>query len=190
MSHSGPNHITLKAGLAYAVLSIGAIISLGRLDAPVKFFHSANKAGMLAGAEPLQSLGLGLLLGGVLALAGEALTRRTAWGRTLSRILRALFGDPHLFDIILLALLSSLGEELLFRGILLPYLGLFGSSLLFGLAHLVPRGRLMLWSVWATAVGFSLGWLAVFSGGLLAPIAAHFTVNAIGLMSLKKVRAP
>jgi membrane protease YdiL (CAAX protease family) len=38
--------------------------------------------------------------------------------------------------------------------------------------------------VWAVAAGFGLGWLALASGGLLAPITAHFLVNAVGLLTI------
>jgi membrane protease YdiL (CAAX protease family) len=80
--------------------------------------------------------------------------------------------------------LSSLAEELAFRGVVLPYLGLAASSFLFGLAHIVPRRGLWPWSLWAMAAGVLLGWAALRTGGLLAPLTAHFVINAVGLLFL------
>jgi membrane protease YdiL (CAAX protease family) len=99
-------------------------------------------------------------------------------------MLRSVIGMLHPLDALLLALLSSFGEELIFRGVLLPYAGLYGSSFIFGLLHLVPRKRMWVWSVWAVAAGLALGWLAVSTGGLMAPTLAHFGVNFVGLYAL------
>ena len=84
-------------------------------------------------------------------------------------------------DLIWLGLLPGLSEELLFRGVMLPALGLnltavIISSLLFGVLHLSGAGQ---WPyvVWATVVGFALGYVALITGNLLIPIAAHIITN-------------
>ena len=86
-------------------------------------------------------------------------------------------------DLIWLGLLPGLSEELLFRGVMLPALGLnltavIISSLLFGILHLSGAGQ---WPyvVWATVVGFSLGYVALITGNLLIPIAAHIITNLV-----------
>ncbi|AFZ37185.1 Abortive infection protein [Stanieria cyanosphaera PCC 7437] len=86
-------------------------------------------------------------------------------------------------DLIWLGLLPGLSEELLFRGVMLPALGLnlaavIISSLLFGVLHLSGAGQ---WPyvVWATIVGFALGYSALFTGNLLIPIIAHITTNLV-----------
>jgi membrane protease YdiL (CAAX protease family) len=127
------------------------------------------------------SAGLGLALGLVLALATIASTRwlvaRTAWARELHLTLRAaLLGLPA-GRVAQLALLSSVSEELLFRGALMPALGLVGSSLLFGVLHVSPRGTFFAWSLWATVMGLAFGALFAASGTLLAPILAHALIN-------------
>ena len=86
-------------------------------------------------------------------------------------------------DLIWLGLLPGLSEELLFRGVMLPALGLnliavIISSLLFGILHLSGAGQ---WPyvVWATVVGFSLGYVALITGNLLIPITAHIITNLV-----------
>ncbi len=86
-------------------------------------------------------------------------------------------------DLIWLGLLPGLSEELLFRGIMLPALGLniaavALSSLLFGILHLSGAGQ---WPyvVWATIVGFALGYCALITGNLFVPVAAHIVTNLV-----------
>ncbi len=86
-------------------------------------------------------------------------------------------------DLIWLGLLPGLSEELLFRGVILSALGLnvFAltvSSVLFGLLHL---SGLEQWPyvVWATAIGFLLGYSAIATGNLLVPIIAHVITNLV-----------
>ncbi len=86
-------------------------------------------------------------------------------------------------DLIWLGLLPGLSEELLFRGIMLPALGLniaavALSSVLFGVLHLSGAGQ---WPyvVWATIVGFALGYCALITGNLLVPVVAHVITNLV-----------
>ena len=86
-------------------------------------------------------------------------------------------------DLIWLGLLPGLSEELLFRGVMIPALGfdlvaVIVSSLVFGVLHL---SGLHQWPyvVWATVVGFALGYTALITGNLLIPIVAHILTNLI-----------
>lgn len=86
-------------------------------------------------------------------------------------------------DLIWLGLLPGLSEELLFRGVMLPALGLnlvavVISSLLFGVLHLSGNGQ---WPyvVWATIVGFALGYCALITGNLVVPVVAHIITNLV-----------
>ena len=86
-------------------------------------------------------------------------------------------------DLIWLGLLPGLSEELLFRGVMLPALGLnlaavVFSSILFGVLHLSGAGQ---WPyvVWATIVGFALGYCALITGNLLVPVLAHVATNLV-----------
>jgi membrane protease YdiL (CAAX protease family) len=86
-------------------------------------------------------------------------------------------------DLIWLGLLPGLSEELLFRGIMLPALGfnlaaVAFSSILFGVLHLSGNGQ---WPyvVWATIVGFALGYCALITGNLVVPVVAHIITNLV-----------
>jgi len=180
---TSPSRLT-PAAFAYAGVCVLALAALPHLEAPRVVFGAPHSGSVLLGADPAQGLLWGLGGAAVLAGIGEAATRWTPWGRRLTRLLARLVGPLHPADAILLAALSALGEELVFRGLLLPYLGVVASSAAFGLAHLIPRQGLWPWSLWAAAAGFALAWLALSTGGLLAPTVAHFGVNAIGLVLL------
>lgn len=84
-------------------------------------------------------------------------------------------------DAIWLGLLPGLSEEFLFRGIMLPGLGLgwgalFLSSVIFGVLHI---SGVQQWSyaIWATVIGFVLGYSAIATGNLLVPVIAHIVTN-------------
>ncbi len=82
------------------------------------------------------------------------------------------------YDLVLLAMLAGIGEEMVFRGVLFPWIGsggywvgLIGSSLLFGLAHPVTPT----YAVIATVIGVYLGWLMSLTPqpNLTTPIVTH-----------------
>ncbi|HTI50610.1 MAG TPA: type II CAAX endopeptidase family protein [Planctomycetaceae bacterium] len=73
------------------------------------------------------------------------------------------------YDLLLLAAVAGVGEELLFRGVLQPRLGLAGSNILFGVAHSVSP----VYALLAGGIGVYLGWLFKATGNLLAPIVTH-----------------
>ncbi|HQS95898.1 MAG: hypothetical protein B7X90_03535 [Novosphingobium sp. 17-62-19] len=84
-----------------------------------------------------------------------------------------------------LTLVQSAMEEVLFRGWLLPVLSqrlgqvasVCGSALLFAGFHLIGGARQPLTLVFITLAGLLFGLLALRSGGILAPIAAHAAWN-------------
>ncbi len=184
MDTARPPSRLAPAAFAYGGTCVLALVALPHLQTPLEAFAAAHAGALFLGRDPLQGLLWGLGLGAALAAAGQAATRWTAWGRRLTRILSRIVGSLHPADALLIAALSALAEELVFRGLLLPYAGLTVSSLAFGAAHLIPRHGLWPWSLWAVAAGFALGWVALATGGLLAPVAAHFAVNAVGLLLL------
>ncbi len=177
-----------SAAIAYAGTCVLALAALPHLQTPLEAFRATHAGALFLGRDPVQGVFWGLGLGAALAGGGQAATRWTPWGRRLTRILSRIVGPLHPADALLLAALSALAEELVFRGLLLPYTGLAVSSLAFGAAHLIPRQGLWPWSVWAAVAGVGLGWTGLASGGLLAPIAAHFSVNAVGLLLLAEGR--
>lgn len=73
------------------------------------------------------------------------------------------------YDLIFVAVLAGVTEELLFRGVLQPWWGLGWSNVAFGLVHSVTPTYALL----AGGVGLYLGWILELSHNLLAPTLAH-----------------
>ena len=107
-------------------------------------------------------------------------------GRLLERLLARL--DLPVGAILAIAALTAGSEELLFRGALLAEFGIWPQAILFGLLH--PAGREG-WSypVFAFGSALALGWLAVVTGTLWAPMAVHFAINLHGLLEARR-RSP
>lgn len=160
------------AGLAWRVLLAGE---------PILY---ASARAQVAGLHPLRDLAAGLLAAGLTVLVSWEFTRRTRAGEALARSLASALGELSLRQCVILALLSGIGEEIFFRGALQPRVGLWAASLLFGLAHFVPRRELLPWTAFSIGAGLLLGALFEATGNLVAPIAAHATVNAVNLRLL------
>ena len=84
----------------------------------------------------------------------------------------------------ILALVSGIAEEALFRGTLQPLLGLLPTTVLFAVVHVGPSRRYLWWTASALLYGLVLGLLFEWGMGLLAPVAAHVTLNAVNLYNL------
>ena len=134
----------------------------------------------------LGDAGLGLAVGLALLGISDLITRLTGWGDRTARMLGEMLGPVGVGDALWLAALSAIAEELLFRGALQPHLGLIATSLVFGLAHLAPRRELLPWTGMAVGAGLVLGGLFEWTGNVLAPITAHFAVNAVNLRLLSR----
>ncbi len=143
------------------------------------------------GPKPLVAIGLGVALGCLLI----AVTR---WLETWGPVKRLIDGFASILgrvtgpQAIALALASSLGEELLFRGAMQPWLGIWLTSAIFGACHFPLDRQFLAWPLFAFGAGVGLGYTADASGSLIAPIIAHFTVNWINLRHITRIaqRAP
>ena len=133
-------------------------------------------AGLLAG------IGVGLVIVGVTRVGVRM------WGaiEDAARILSVMLGPLTKKQAILLAVLSGVGEELLFRGALWPDLGLWGTTLLFGLVHVIPKRQLWGYPLFAVAAGLLFGVLRMGTGSVVPCVLAHVTVNAINLIWLSE----
>lgn len=106
--------------------------------------------------------------------------------RPLYSALRPALRDVRAGDVVLLAVASGVGEELLFRGWMQTEAGIVAASLLFGAAHVWDR-RALPYGLYAAGMGFVLGGLFAYTGpGLWAPILAHTVNNGIGLWALAR----
>ncbi|NNC87612.1 MAG: CPBP family intramembrane metalloprotease [Akkermansiaceae bacterium] len=123
--------------------------------------------------------------------------------RLVDRLVKGLFGGCRWWELLAIALLAGWGEEMVFRGVIQGGLevlltgwfpgdsgwwpeavALAVASVLFGLAHCVSREYV----AFAIVVGALLGWMAIATGDLLAPMVAHAVYDFVALMWL--VRRP
>jgi membrane protease YdiL (CAAX protease family) len=127
-------------------------------------------------------VGLGIAVG--ITVASSLVYRLwPAYRQSADFYLQLVLKPLVLPDLIWLGLLPGMSEELLFRGVMLPAVGLnptglIATSLLFGVLHLSGPQQ---WPyvVWASAVGFLLGYSALATGNLLVPIVAHVVTNLL-----------
>ena len=114
------------------------------------------------------------------------LLRRTGPVRTLEGWQREMVGGWTAADAVAVAILSGLAEEALLRALLQPVIGLVPAAVIFALLHFLPDRRLWLWPLLALASGLVLGLLFTVYG-FPAAVAAHTTVNLVGLLRLRSV---
>lgn len=181
-----PSSLAFAAVVFYALMSIGALIGMAVAD--------LDPVHLIFGIRPIEdpdhaamSPWLAALIG---AGAGLAVVGITHLGRNIrafakmNREFGTVLGPLSTGTIALLALTSSIGEELLFRGALQPAIGFWPTAILFGVLHGGGAPRLFIWTVFAFLTGLMLGALAIVTGSLLAPILAHLTINYWNLHAL------
>ncbi len=143
----------------------------------------------LVGESPAASLLLGALTAACTVALGLLSYRLLPVMRRISDELapRLVDGvDPS--NLVLISIFSGVGEEAFFRGAVQQEFGLVVASVLFGLAHIGPDRRYLVWTAWAVLAGFVFGVLYEVSGGLLAPVLAHCAHNAATLLLWKRSR--
>ncbi len=174
----GPRFVTFAA-LFYGFLAIVAALWCGLRGFDVRILGESSAVSVLLG---------------LLTAAGTVFLGLLAYRFLPS--LREISGElaPRLVDgadstsLVLVSIFSGVGEEAFFRGALQQEFGLVLASLLFGLAHIGPDRRYLVWTTWAVLAGFVFGFLYDASGGLLAPILAHTAHNAATLLLWKRSR--
>lgn len=129
---------------------------------------------------------LGATLGLGVALLTRPLVARFGWAKRLHGELRPVARQMSGTGIWVVAVLSSLGEELLFRAVLQPALGLWLQALLFGIAHQLPGRARWIWVAWAAVMGLLLGGLFQLTGSLVGPVLAHAAINGLNLRYLRE----
>ncbi len=129
----------------------------------------------------------GIAAGAALWSTIPLLLRTPSMQRVWTEILQPFTATLGPRDMLVIAALSGVTEELFFRGILLPEIGLVASSLCFGALHALCAVYLL----WATAVGAGMSALALASDSLVTPIVAHATYNlgALALLRRSALRA-
>jgi membrane protease YdiL (CAAX protease family) len=133
--------------------------------------------------EPLVFAGIAtcLVLGLAIVFASRLALYRFDWARMLHREFRGLLNPLSDLEIVVLAVASSVGEEMFFRGAMLPAIGVVGSSAIFALLHIGPKARHLPWTLSSFVIGLLFGAIFNWTGDLTGPVLAHFLVNFLNL---------
>jgi membrane protease YdiL (CAAX protease family) len=167
--------------LFYAALAIAAVV-WGALRGNADIYRGSNSSLPKMAASPF----LGVVFGLGVVFLSRLLVHRFEWARVLHREFHALVHELSSKEIFTLALASSIGEELFFRGAVLPVVGLLPSTVLFAALHLRPQARFLPWTAMSFILGLGLGAMFLWLGDLSGPIAAHFTINLLNLNYIAK----
>lgn len=176
---------SLVIGLYTAMGIVAFLLGAGRGDSDL-YRLGGDPAAWQLGAGPLIGFAVGLAVVGLTRVA----THRFQWARELHTSFRDLLGPLAAKEIVILALASAIGEELLFRGALLPWLGVWIQGAVFAVLHIGPGRRFLPWTLSALVLGVAFGLIAQWTGNLGGPIAAHFTINYLNLKFIVRVQAP
>ena len=134
---------------------------------------------------PSERWGLHLVATLLIVLAAHLLTRFAValWPLFADncRDLLAWLGPVTRGQILVLALVSGVGEELFFRGWLLNEAGWMFSSLLFGAVHIPPNRKWFYWPAFAFGMGLILGGLCIWSGSILYAVILHVGINYLNI---------
>jgi len=184
-TRTGRSAAAWRVAAGYALLaSLAMALALALRDGP-PWDHPSPWMGWSPTTGILTSALLGIALATVLVATTRLAVARFGWARRLHGELRPVARDLSIGHILILAGLSSLGEELLFRGLLTPTIGVVASAVLFGLLHQMRGPSRWVWTGWAMAVGLSLGAIFALTGSLVGPLLAHAIVNAVNLGYLR-----
>jgi membrane protease YdiL (CAAX protease family) len=175
-----------RASVAYGLIAMGAL-ALGQA---FDLGWLVTYRGPWLPLERAEAHGFSAVLGAAFAAAvvvgTRVLVQNVGWAKNLHRDLRPMTLRLDGTGIAVIAALSALAEELVFRGLLMPWLGLVPQALLFGVVHAQLSGpSRWVWVAWASVVGLALGAIFAVSGSLLGPMLAHALINGLNLLYLK-----
>jgi membrane protease YdiL (CAAX protease family) len=165
------------AAVAFAVCEFG----LGRSV----WLHPDPWLGLQGIPAHAYSLVFGVAVGALCVMLTRRLVEKVAWAQELARVLRPFARGMSGTGILVVAALSSVGEELLFRGLLQPWLGVIGQAIVFGVVHQMPGPSRWAWMLWATVIGVLFGVIFVSTGSLVGPLVAHALINGLNLNFLQ-----
>lgn len=132
-----------------------------------------------------------VLLHGVLAaaavLAADGALTRLFPGRMKdeSGLDERLFAKRPVWHLAIMCLAAAVSEELLFRGALQHAIGIFWTSVLFAAVH-VRYLRKGLPALMLFGASLALGWIQERTGSLAAPVTAHFLIDFVNGLLLRR----
>lgn len=174
----GPRFVR-QAAIFYGLIAVVAAAWNGLRGRGFVLFGDSLEASLLFGvAAALATVSLGLL----------AYRLFPVFERLAEELAPTLVDGASRSGLVLVSVFSGVGEETLFRGVLQEEFGLVAASVIFGVVHVGPDRRYLIWTAWAVLAGFLFGFLYEWTGGLLAPILAHVLHNAVTLLVWKRHR--
>lgn len=171
--------------VAYAMLGLLACGASWLWLDHLPFMHPSPWLSLTEFGSHAYSLLIGGAFGSLLVISSRISLNRFEWAQRLHSELRPVAQELGGGAIVLLALASAFGEELLFRGLAQPLIGLVPQALVFGFLHQLPGKSRWVWAAWAALVGLGLGVVFALTGSLIGPIVAHAMVNGLNLAHLK-----
>ena len=128
-------------------------------------------------------LDLTLGLGAGALIAGACASLGSWWGtaRELEKEFGWILGEQKKWECLLLAVVSGVAEELFFRGAVRATVSPWIGTAIFAVLHWPVSRAFRLWPFLALAAGAVLAMEREVTGGLIAPIITHVTVNAVNL---------
>ncbi len=189
----------ISTGMAvgfYGVLILMAWV-LGSLWLGLDLIHWHD----LWGTPIWVDVGLGLGLGGATVAASRVLEKTTEWARVLGEEFRKILGKLTPTQVLVFAVTSGIAEEVFFRGFLQQAItdrlfdgdvvgmvaGLIVASVVFGVVHVGPdRQKFLPWTIMALVLGFCFGGIYLYTGNIIAPVIAHFTINFFNLLHIAR----
>lgn len=182
----------------YGALALTALL-LGNLQGhPNLFFHTRTYIADYNGSRAISSILLGMAFGFFIVIITRVFQERSSAARSLHNEFHSLLASLTSGEILLLALSSSMGEELFFRGAIISfleskwtgnlgmYMAILGSAALFSLLHIAPGKKFLSWTISSFLMGIFLAWMYVGIGDLFAPITAHYLINWLNLRDIVK----
>ena len=171
------------------LLGLAWLLGSWWLDLDLWVWHDRQATQLWADA------GLGLALGVGSVWVTRILEKYTRWARELGREFKSILGQLSTTQVLVFAVTSGVVEEVFFRGFLQQALsevafgsdlwGLVVATLIFGLIHIGPdRKKFLPWTIMALVWGLLFGLLYLYTGNILGPIIAHFTINFFNLLHI------
>lgn len=168
----------------YGLLAAAAFAWMWLRDEPLRRLLAPGRSAGL-GLEVAVGVGFGAAVVGI----GHLVERRFEFARRLTADIRELLPELSTLDVVGAAVFSSVAEELFFRGAMQDAIGFWITAAIFAIVHGFFERRFLAWMAFAAVVGLALGAMTLWLGTLLAPILAHFTINALNLHKLAHTSA-
>ena len=133
---------------------------------------------------------LGILIASLVIWISRYLSTHAQWSQKINQDFAEIFKDMPKYYLSMLAIMSAVCEEIIFRGFLQSYWGLFWTSLAFGALHIPMQRHHWPWTISALIMGFVFGACYEWRATITAPLVAHFTINYFNLHALKANPTP